>query len=175
MTGKSAHDRHVGEGPASDAPALGTPRWRALRQSTSAMAEQVRDTAGREGVVRGAPALDAPAPGAAAPRVPTPGALTAGAPTPIGSAPIPGPAVVAGARPADVSGVRHPSRRGPRRRWRALRLGVGWAMLVAIGGVAMLPAADALASGVDRPPYIVQQVVASSPTATSQGEGTRRD
>lgn len=48
-------------------------------------------------------------------------------------------------------------------------------MLVAIGGVAMLPAADALASGVDRPPYIVQQVVASSPTATSQGEGTRRD
>jgi hypothetical protein len=90
-------------------------------------------------------------------------------------APIPGPVVAAGTRPADVSGVRHPPHRGLRRRWRALRLGVGWAMLVAIGGVAMLPAADALASGVDRPPYIVQQVVASSPTATSQSEGTRRD
>lgn len=65
--------------------------------------------------------------------------------------------------------------RGPRQRWRAIRLGAAWAMLVAIGGVSMIPAAEALAAGVDQQPYVVQQAVVASPTASSQGEGTRRD
>lgn len=170
MTGTPAQDRYVGEGPAPGTSAPGVPTCDELRRETSA-----GETSGGEVLAAEALAWETSAGESLPGKALAPEACAPGAPILNGSAPIPGPVVVADTRPSDASGVRHPSRRGLRRRWRALRLGVGWAMLVAIGGVAMLPAADALASGVDRPPYIVQQVVASSPTATSQGEGTRRD
>lgn len=160
MTGTSAHEGNVGKCSGTDGDGAGVPRWHAVTVDVFA-----GDGLGGDALARDALALDALNPHASAPGTPAQGA----------SASAPGRAVLAGAVPTGSAGARHPRRTGVRRRWRALRLGLGWAVLVAIGGATMLPAADALASGVDRPPYIVQQVVAASPTATSQGEGTRRD
>ena len=160
MTGTSAHEGNVGKCSGTDGDAAGVPRWHAVTVDVFA-----GDGLGGDALARDALALDALNPHASAPGTSAQGASTSA----------PGRAVLAGAVPTGSAGARHPRRTGVRRRWRARRLGLGWAVLVASGGATMLPAADALASGVDRPPYIVQQVVAASPTATSQGEGTRRD
>lgn len=170
MTGTSAHEGNVGKCSGTDGAAAGVQRWHAVTVDVFA-----GDALGGDALARDALALDALDPHAPTPGTPARGIQAPGTPTQGISAAAPGHAVLAGAVPTESTGARHPRRTGVRRRWRALRLGLGWAVLVAIGGATMLPAADALASGVDRPPYIVQQVVAASPTATSQGEGTRRD
>lgn len=195
MTGTSVHGGNAGKLCATEGSASGVPRWHALGRGSAAgdaldggvlgadgpgADGPGADGLGGDALARDARALDALTPDRLTVAAPAPhnlaaGGRAAGAPVPDGSASLPGPVVEAGAVPTASSAVRHPRHAGMRRRLRALRLGVGWAVLVAIGGATMLPAADALASGIDRPPYIVQQVVAASPTATSQGEGTRRD